>query len=228
MAGPLIFLGIETEDPVAGAVINRGVLETLGASDFNFFDIHLHTVPRTLSTEKRELPRMPLRLAAEGADTPGADRSGELSRRRRECGVLGWEIARDKARKSSRLPAAAPGQDRLPIQAKPPSSSLNPMFGCIIHEGQTAPDRVVMAPRIFSIVSSLLVIVGMRSLLQMACDSSAVEGPMLKKILQRGHQTDFPPRAGQTCIPERGRSDRLDWAHARINLRHRIAFFAYG
>jgi hypothetical protein len=51
---------------------------------------------------------------------------------------------------------------------------------------------------------------------------------MLNKILQRGHQTDFPPRTGQTCIPERGRSDRLDWAHVRINLRHRIAFFAYG
>ena len=70
MAGPLIFLGIETEDPVAGAVINRGVLGTLGASDFNFFDIHLPTVPWTLSTEKRELPRTPLQLAAEGLTDP--------------------------------------------------------------------------------------------------------------------------------------------------------------
>ncbi len=54
-----------------------------------------------------------------------------------------------------------------------------------------------MAPQIFSIVSSLLVIVGMRSLLQMACDSSAVEEPMLNKIFQRGHQTDFPPRTAR-------------------------------
>ena len=51
---------------------------------------------------------------------------------------------------------------------------------------------------------------------------------MLNKIFQRGHQTDLPLRTSQTCIPERGRSDRLDWAHARINLRQRIAFFAYG
>ena len=68
----------------------------------------------------------------------------------------------------------------------------------------------------------------MRSLLRVACDSSAVEGPMLNKIFQRGQQTDLPPPDGPDLYSERGRSDRLDWAHARINLRQRIAFFAYG
>jgi len=43
-------------------------------------------------------------------------------------------------------------------------------------------------------------------------------------IFQRGHQTDFPVRMDKTSIPERGRSDLLGWALARINLRDRIAF----
>lgn len=64
MAGPLILLGIESEDPVAGAVINGGVLETLGAGHFDFFDVRLHTIPWTLSTEEGELPRAPLGLSA--------------------------------------------------------------------------------------------------------------------------------------------------------------------
>jgi hypothetical protein len=51
VAGLLIFLGIETENPVAGAVVDGGVLETLGAGHFDFFDVHLHTVPRSLATE---------------------------------------------------------------------------------------------------------------------------------------------------------------------------------
>jgi hypothetical protein len=41
-------------------------LEILGAGDFDFFDIRLHAIPGTLSTEERELLRTPLGLAAEG------------------------------------------------------------------------------------------------------------------------------------------------------------------
>lgn len=59
VAGPLIFLGVEAEDSVAGTVINGGVVETLGAGHFDFFDIHLHTVPRSLAAEERQLPRTP-------------------------------------------------------------------------------------------------------------------------------------------------------------------------
>ena len=65
VAGLLIFPGIEAEDPIAGTVINGGVLETLGAGDCDFFDIHLHTVSRALATEECQLPRTPLRLPAE-------------------------------------------------------------------------------------------------------------------------------------------------------------------
>lgn len=65
VAGPLIFLWIQSEDPVAGAVINGGVLETLGSGHFDFFDVHLHTIPWTLSTEQRQLTRAPLGLPAE-------------------------------------------------------------------------------------------------------------------------------------------------------------------
>ena len=90
----LISLRIEAEDPVAGAVINGGILEMLGASHFDFFDVHLHTIARMLAIEERQLPRTPLGL------------------------------------------------------------------------------------------TSLLVVVGMRSLLQLARDSSAVEGPFLNKIFQ--------------------------------------------
>ena len=45
---------------------------------------------------------------------------------------------------------------------------------------------------IFSVVSSLVVIVGMRSLLQMACDSIAVEGPILNKIFHRSPNQRSP------------------------------------
>jgi hypothetical protein len=65
VAGPLIFLGIEAEHSVAGAVINSGVLETFGAGHFDCFDIHLHTIPGALATEERQLTRAPLRPPAE-------------------------------------------------------------------------------------------------------------------------------------------------------------------
>ena len=66
VAGLLILLRIETEDPIAGTVINGGVLETFGASDFDFFDIHLNTIARPFAAEEGKLPRTPLRLSAEG------------------------------------------------------------------------------------------------------------------------------------------------------------------
>jgi hypothetical protein len=65
VAGLVIFLAIETEDPVAGAVIDGGVLETLGASHSHFFDVHLHTVSRPLATEEHQLPRTACGFAAE-------------------------------------------------------------------------------------------------------------------------------------------------------------------
>lgn len=65
MAGPLILLGVEAEDPVAGAVIDGGVLEVLSASHADFFDIDLHAVSRSLAAEECQLPWTPLGLAAE-------------------------------------------------------------------------------------------------------------------------------------------------------------------
>jgi hypothetical protein len=53
VAGLLIFPGIEAENSVAGTVINGGVLKTLGASHFHFFDVHLHTVAGPVATEER-------------------------------------------------------------------------------------------------------------------------------------------------------------------------------
>ena len=76
-------------------------------------------------------------------------------------------------------------------------------------------------------MSGRLVIVGMRSLLQMASDSSAVDGPLLN-VFQRACQTDFPLRTGQTCILERvERSPRLGPMLGSICII-RIAFIAYG
>lgn len=176
VAGPLILLGIESEDPVAGAVINGGVLETLGAGYFDFFDVHLYTIPWTFSTEERQLTRAPLGFAAERrvpetvTDTAnrrygapdliyafeldaGADRSEmELApglfnqRHGRIRNPAGPDrgIARDQPREAGGLPAATPGPDRLPIQAKPPGGSLEPMFGCIVHNGETTLDGVVI------------------------------------------------------------------------------------
>ena len=66
VTGLLIFLPIETEKSVAGTVINGGVLKALGAGDFDFFDIHLHTVSRSFATKEGQLSRTPLRLPAEG------------------------------------------------------------------------------------------------------------------------------------------------------------------
>jgi hypothetical protein len=62
----LIVLEIEAEDPVAGAVVDGGVLETRGAGHFDFFDVYLDTVSRSLAAEARQLPWTPLRFPAEG------------------------------------------------------------------------------------------------------------------------------------------------------------------
>lgn len=43
VAGLLIFPRIETEDSIASAIINGGVLEALGAGHVDFFDVHLDT-----------------------------------------------------------------------------------------------------------------------------------------------------------------------------------------
>lgn len=64
VAGLRVFPGIEAEDPVAGAVIDGGVLETLGAGHFDFFDVHLNTVSRSLATEECQLTWAPLGLPA--------------------------------------------------------------------------------------------------------------------------------------------------------------------
>src|SRR5581483_4744362 len=66
VTGLLIVLRIETEKSVAGTVINGGVLEARGAGDFDFFDIHLHTVSRPLATKEGEWPRAPVRPPTEG------------------------------------------------------------------------------------------------------------------------------------------------------------------
>lgn len=57
MTGLVIFPGIETENPIARAVVDSGVLEILRARHFDFLDVHLDTVPRSLATEERQLPR---------------------------------------------------------------------------------------------------------------------------------------------------------------------------
>ena len=125
VTGRLIFPEIEEEGPLAGAVINHGVLETLGVSDFNFFDIHLHTVSGMLSTKKRELLVTPLGLAAQGRipqaltdPDPANRRCGDEVRVGPDAGADRPEVGdraadtqstRNKARKSIRLPAASPG-----------------------------------------------------------------------------------------------------------------------
>jgi len=45
-----------TMDEIFGA---DTFLEILGARHFDFFDVHLDTVPRSLETEERQLPRTP-------------------------------------------------------------------------------------------------------------------------------------------------------------------------
>jgi hypothetical protein len=43
-----------------------GILEVLGAGDFDLVDIYLHTASRPLATKECELPRTPLRPPAKG------------------------------------------------------------------------------------------------------------------------------------------------------------------
>jgi hypothetical protein len=56
-------------------------------------------------------------------------------------------IARNQARETGGLPAAMPTADCFPIQVKPPSRSLDPIFGGVVHNGETALDGVMIAFR---------------------------------------------------------------------------------
>jgi hypothetical protein len=129
---------------------------------------------------------------------PGADRPvhqiapGVFNQRHgrlRNAACTDRRVARNQAHETGGLQAAAPRSDRLPIQAKPPGRSFDPVVRCIVHDGEAALDGVVIPSGIFSVVNSLVVIVDILSLLQWRCDSSAVEGPILNKIFQLRYRT---------------------------------------
>lgn len=90
---------------------------------------------------------------------------------------------RRTSREAGDLPAAMPGPDHLPIQAKPPGGSVEPPFGCIARDGETALNSVMISlgdlqrrqvrgrdrRHRFPLVPPLM----------MACDSSSFGEPIL-------------------------------------------------
>ncbi|MEB2339886.1 MAG: transposase, partial [Nitrospirales bacterium] len=54
------------------------------------------------------------------------------------------QVARNQAHETGGLQAAAPRSDRLPIRAKPPGRSFDPVVRCIVHDGEAALDGVVI------------------------------------------------------------------------------------